>query len=77
MGEEPTDFLPDGFIDQIGAQLLVPAEPHPTEAVGIRANAVIIRVRTHMVFASTGTDSVWSATGLLPPPPIQNRACAF
>ena len=30
-----------------------------------------------MILASAWTNSVWSATGLLPPPPIQNRACAF
>jgi hypothetical protein len=33
--EQPTDFFPHGLIDQIGAQLLVPAQLHPTEAIGI------------------------------------------
>jgi len=33
--EQPTDFFPYGFIDQIRSQLLVPAQPHPTEAIGI------------------------------------------
>src|SRR5258706_7506746 len=55
MGEEPTDFLPDGFIDEIGAQLLVPTELYASKAIGIRADATVIGIGTLMIFARTGT----------------------
>src|ERR1700687_2665331 len=58
MLQESTDFFPDRFFDQICAQLFVPAEPHPSEAVGVRANASIVSVRTRMVFASAGTNGL-------------------
>src|SRR6266540_623574 len=51
MREEPADFLPDGFIDEIGAQLLVPTEPYSSKAIGIRADATVIGVGTLMIFA--------------------------
>src|SRR5437879_4586589 len=56
MGEELTDFLPDGFIDEIGAQLYVPTEPYASKAIGIRADATVIGVGTLMIFACTGTE---------------------
>ncbi len=37
--QQSAHFLPDRLLHQIGAQLLIPTEPQPTEAVGIRANA--------------------------------------
>src|SRR5512135_2995121 len=56
MLQKPTDFFPDGFLDQIGAQLLVPTEPDAAKAIGIRANATVIGVGTLMIFARTGTE---------------------
>src|SRR6266480_2049556 len=56
MLQKSTHFFPDGLLDQVRAQLLVPAEPHPTETVGIRTDAVVVCVRTLMVFASAWTD---------------------
>src|SRR5512135_20146 len=59
MLQKPTDFFPDGFLDQIGAQLLVPTEPDAAKAIGIRADATIIGVGTLMIFAHTGTQGFY------------------
>ena len=58
MTKKATDCFPNRFIHQIGAQLLVPAEPDPTETVSIRPDAVVVSVRTQVVFTSTWTDGL-------------------
>ncbi len=50
------DLLPDCLIDEVGSQLLVPAQPHPTKPVGIRANTAIIRIGARMAFTSAWAD---------------------
>jgi hypothetical protein len=43
MLQEPTDLLPDCFIDLVDPQLLVPTQAQASKAIGIRANTAIIR----------------------------------
>src|SRR3954454_14173983 len=44
LGQETSYVLPDGSVKDIGADLLVPAEALPTETIGIRACATVVRV---------------------------------
>src|SRR5437899_12197377 len=54
--QELTDLVPDGLVNQIGSQLLVPTQAHATETVGIRADAAIIRVAAWISFPRTGAN---------------------
>ena len=55
MLQKTTNLFPYGLIDQIRAQLLVPAEPHVTKTIGIWADAAVIGVRTRMMLVRTWT----------------------
>src|SRR6516165_4063678 len=45
LGQEATHVLPDGGVQHIGADLLVPTEALTAEAVGVRAGAAVVGVR--------------------------------
>jgi len=42
--EQRTNILPDGLLQEVGAYLLVPAQPLPSEAIRIRAGATVVRI---------------------------------
>src|ERR1700731_2416345 len=44
LGQELTHILPDGGIQDIGADLLIPAQALSTEAIGVRARAAVVGV---------------------------------
>src|SRR5512143_2218275 len=45
LGQETTHVLPDGGVQHIGPDLLVPTEALAAEAVGVRAGAAVVGVR--------------------------------
>jgi len=54
--EQPTDFLPDDCLHQVGAHLRVRTNPVPPEPIGIRPQTAIIRIGAGVAFATTRAD---------------------
>jgi hypothetical protein len=44
LGQQPTHVLPDRGVQQVGADLLVPAEPLAAEPIAVRARAAVVGV---------------------------------
>src|ERR1700730_3847912 len=44
LGQEVTHVSPDGGVQDIGAELLIPAQALSTEAIGVRARAAVVGV---------------------------------
>src|SRR4051794_16035730 len=44
LGQETSYVLPDGSVEDIGPDLLIPAEPLPAETIGVRSRATVVGV---------------------------------
>jgi hypothetical protein len=51
--EQPTDFLPNDYLHQVGAHLGVRTNPVPPEPIGVCPQTAIIRLRAGVAFATT------------------------
>src|SRR2546428_13160385 len=56
--QQLSDFCPQCLIHQISAELLVPAQAHTPETVGIRADTAIIRITAWIAFSRAWTNGL-------------------
>jgi hypothetical protein len=54
--QQPTDFVPDDDLHQVGAHLRVGTNPVPPEPIGIRPQTAIICIGAGVAFATTRAD---------------------